>query len=227
MKPLIPQPMKTGLRFLLKPFRGNGIPSWMNIDFLKKEGLSERLKAGVSSLHFPTHAQQKIYDVLYTGWGTNVAQEVGERFSANFSSENRYPFFDRRLVEFSIALPVEQRWGDEGPKTILRRAMKGILPESIENRKNKADFTCIFDQELIQRQVTKLNELFRSSTLADLGIVHKDRLQDLLEDYRRASPTNGISNNIGVVIWLELWSRSQWTNLRKEEKDDPAKRLKS
>jgi asparagine synthase (glutamine-hydrolysing) len=227
MKPLIPRPMKTGLRFLLKPFRGNGIPSWMNIDYLKKEGLSERLKTRVPSPRFPTHAQQKIYEVLYYGWGTNVAQEGAERFSAIFSSENRYPFFDRRLVEFSIALPVEQRWRNEVSKAILRRAMEGILPESVKNRKDKADFTFIFDHELKERQVTKLYELFRSSTLADLGIVHKDRLQELLEDYRHASPSNGIINNIIVIVWLELWSRSQWTDLRKEEVDDPAKRFKN
>ena len=227
MKPLIPRPMKTGLRFLLKPFRGNGIPSWMNVDYLKKEGLSERLKTGIPSPRFPTHAQQKIYESLYYGWGTNVAQEDGERFSAIFSSENRYPFFDRRLVEFSIALPVEQRWNNEGPKAILRRAMEGILPESIKNRKDKADFTSIFDHELKKRQANKLYALFQSSTLADLGIVHKDRLQELLENYRQASPSYGIINDIIVIVWLELWFRSQWTNLRKEETDDPAKRFKN
>jgi asparagine synthase (glutamine-hydrolysing) len=227
MKPLIPRPMKKGLKFLLKPFRGNGIPSWINIDYLKKEGLSERLKPGVPSLRFPTHAQQKIYDVLYYGWGTNVAQDIGERFSAIFSSENRCPFLDRRLVEFSIALPVGQRWGNEGPKAILRRAMEGILPESIKNRKDKADFTFIFDHELKERQANKLYELFRSSTLADLGIIQKDGLQEFLENYRHASPLNGIINVISVVVWLELWFRSQWPNLRREETDDSTKRLKS
>jgi asparagine synthase (glutamine-hydrolysing) len=223
MKPLIPRPMKTGLRFLLRPFQGNGIPSWMNADYLKKEGLNERLEKKMSSPRFPTHTQQKIYEVIYYGWGTNVAQEEGERFSAIFSSENRYPFFDRRLVEFSIALPSEQRWNKEGSKAILRRAMDGVLPESVKNRKDKADFTFILDHELKKRQASKLYELFRSSTLAHLGIVHKDRLQELLENYRQASPTNGIINFISVVVWLELWYRSQWTNLRKEETDDPAK----
>jgi hypothetical protein len=105
--------------------------------------------------------------------------------------------------------------------------MEGILPESIKNRKDKADFTSISDHELKERQVNKLNALFQTSLLADLGIVHKDRLQELLEDYRRASPSYGIIDNIIVIVWLELWHRSQWTNLRKEEKDDPAKRLKS
>jgi len=227
MKPLIPLPMKTGLRFLLKPFRGSGIPSWMNVDYLKKEGLNGRLKTRIPSLRFPTHTQQKIYESLYYGWGANVAQEDGERFSAIFSSENRYPFFDRRLVEFSIALPGEQRWSNEGPKAILRHAMEGILPESIKNRKDKADFIFILDHELKKRQVNKLYALFQSSTLADLGIVHKDRLQELLENYRQASPSYGIINDIIVIVWLELWSRSQWTNLRKEETDDPAKRFKN
>jgi asparagine synthase (glutamine-hydrolysing) len=227
MKPLIPRPMKTGLKFLLKPFRGNGIPSWVNVDFLKKEGLNERLTTWVPSLRFPTHAQQKIYESLYYGWGTNVAQEVGEKFSAIFSSENRYPFFDRRLVEFSIALPEEQRWSNERPKAILRRAMEGILPESIKNRKDKADFNFILDHELKERQREKLNELFRSSILADLGIVHRDRLQELLKNYRQASSSYGITNKISVIVWLELWFHNQRTNLRREDTHDSTKRFKN
>ena len=227
MKPLIPRPIKTGVKFLLKPFRGNGIPSWVNVDYLKKEGLNKRLKTRIPSPRFPTHTQQKIYGVLFYGWGANVAQEFGERFSANFSSENRYPFFDRRLVEFSIALPVEQRWNKEGPKAILRCAMKGILPESVKNRKDKANFTFILDHELKKRQANKLYELFRSPILAHLGIVHKERLQELLKNYRQTSPTYDNVNNMVVMIWLELWSRSQWIKLRKEETDDPAKRFKN
>jgi len=227
MIPLIPRPMKTGLRFLLKPFRGNGIPSWMNVDYLKKEGLNKRLKTRIPSPRFPTHAQQKIYEVLYYGWGANVAQEIDERFSANFSSENRYPFFDRRLVEFSIALPEEQRWSNEGPKAVLRRAMEGILPESIKNRKYKTDFTSISDHELKDRQMNKLYTLFQTSNLADLGIVNKARLQELLENFRQASSPYGIINKLIVIICLELWSRTQWTNLRKEETDDPEKGFKN
>jgi len=227
IKPLIPRPIKTGLRFLFKPFRGSGIPSWINIDYLKKEGLNKRLKTVIPSPRFSTYAQQRIYEVLYFGWSTNVAQEIDERFTTHFSLENRHPFFDRRLVEFSIALPVEQRWSKEGPKAILRCAMEGILPESVKNRKDKADFTLIFDHELKKRQINKLYELFRSPTLAHLGIVHQDRLQELLENYRHASAMNGILNEVGVVVWLELWARSQWTDLRKEEINDPTTRLKS
>lgn len=227
MKPLIPRPIKTCLRFLLKPFRGNGIPSWMNVDYLKKEGLNKQWKTRIPSPCFPTHAQQKIYEVLYYGWGANVAQEIDERFSAIFSSENRYPFFDRRLVEFSIALPEKQRWSNEGPKAVLRRAMGGILPESIKKRKDKTDFTSISNHELKDRQVSKLYALFQTSNLADLGIVHKSKLQELLENYRQASSPYGIINKLMIIICLELWSRSQWKNLRKEETDGQPERFKN
>jgi asparagine synthase (glutamine-hydrolysing) len=226
MKPLIPRPIKTSIKVFLKPFRGGGIPFWVNADYLKKEDLYKRLKTKTPSLRFPTHTQQKIYEVLQYGWATNVAQEDGERFSANFSSENRYPFFDRHLVEFFIALPIEQRWGHEGPKSILRRAMEEILPESVKNRKDKADFTSIIDYELKKRQSNKLYELFRSPTLAHLGLVHKDKLQELLEVYRHASPMNGILNDVGIVVWLELWFRSQWSDLRKEEINDSTEKFK-
>jgi asparagine synthase (glutamine-hydrolysing) len=63
-----------------------------------------------------------------------------DRNSMHHSIESRVPFLDYRLVEFAFRLPDEWKIRDVTTKYILRACMKGILPESIRNRKDKIGF---------------------------------------------------------------------------------------
>lgn len=56
-------------------------------------------------------------------------------FSAN-QVEQRFPFFDKRLVEFCLAVPAEQHSYDMN-RRLIRRAMDGLLPDAIRLRNNK------------------------------------------------------------------------------------------
>jgi asparagine synthase (glutamine-hydrolysing) len=70
--------------------------------------------------------------------------EVEDRTAAGFGLEERHPFLDRRIAEFALAIPEEQRWRGRYPKYVLRQAMKGLLPERIRTRTTKADFSHVF-----------------------------------------------------------------------------------
>jgi len=48
--------------------------------------------------------------------------------------ETRVPFTDHRLVEYVWNIPFDMMKIDDKPKGILRRAVKGILPQDILNR---------------------------------------------------------------------------------------------
>lgn len=60
-----------------------------------------------------------------------------DRGSMQHSIEIRMPFMDYRLVSYVFALPQESKIGGGYTKKILRDSMKGIMPESIRNRKLK------------------------------------------------------------------------------------------
>jgi asparagine synthase (glutamine-hydrolysing) len=51
------------------------------------------------------------------------------------------PFLDHRLVEFAIALGDRHKIVGGDTKRVLRRAMGGILPEMVCNRRDKLGFT--------------------------------------------------------------------------------------
>ena len=67
--------------------------------------------------------------------------EMEERSASWFAIESRHPFDDRRVVEFGLALPEEQRWRGDQRKFILRQAMGGYLPKSVSQRLTKAEFS--------------------------------------------------------------------------------------
>ncbi|MDT7856633.1 lasso peptide isopeptide bond-forming cyclase [Rubrivirga sp. S365] len=58
--------------------------------------------------------------------------------------EVAHPFFDRRLVEYSLALPADQKLRDGWTRYVLRRAMDDVLPESVAWRVGKANFAPAF-----------------------------------------------------------------------------------
>lgn len=69
------------------------------------------------------------------------AFEVLDKAAANFGVEPRYPFWDKPLVEFCLALPGEEKLKDGFGRHVLRRAMQGVLPPAVQWRRDKIDFT--------------------------------------------------------------------------------------
>ena len=63
-----------------------------------------------------------------------------DKNSMAFSRETRLPFLDYRLVELIYSLPVELKIDKAVTKKIMRKAMKGNVPEKIRNRHDKVGF---------------------------------------------------------------------------------------
>jgi asparagine synthase (glutamine-hydrolysing) len=65
----------------------------------------------------------------------------GDRNAMAFSLENRVPFLTRSIVEFVFSLPPEYLVAPDGTsKSILRAAMRGIVPDPILERRDKIAF---------------------------------------------------------------------------------------
>lgn len=77
-----------------------------------------------------------------------LALEMMDKCASAFGVEPRYPFLDRRLMEFCVALPEEQKFADGWPRILLRRAMAGILPERVRWRSDKANLSPNFHRQL-------------------------------------------------------------------------------
>jgi asparagine synthase (glutamine-hydrolysing) len=78
-----------------------------------------------------------------------TAFEVMHRAGTVAGIEPRYPFYDKALVEFSLALPSEVKLRDGVCRWVMTEAMKDVLPEIIRTRNNKARFDDEMREQLV------------------------------------------------------------------------------
>jgi len=72
--------------------------------------------------------------------------------TAQVGIEYRHPMLSRKFIEFSAATPEHIRWRGGTTKYVHRQAMKGILPDSIVERQDKAHFSQTFVPHLSDMQ---------------------------------------------------------------------------
>ena len=73
---------------------------------------------------------------------------MNDRASAASGLENRCPFLDHRLVEFAFSMPPELKIREYETKSVLRRALRGVVPDPILDRKDKKGLVVPFKQWL-------------------------------------------------------------------------------
>ena len=135
--------------------------------------------------------------------------EILDRASAAAGVESRYPFWDKRLVEFCLALPAEQKLQNGTGRLILRRAMEGALPASVQWRRDKFDFS----PPLVRGMLAHHRDLMESIVYGDLGDVGRyvnlpvvssayERIQEHREK-ARSDDLNAVWRTTVLAAWLQ------------------------
>ena len=76
------------------------------------------------------------------GDGLSALLRHGDRNSMRWSIESRVPFLTTDLAEYLLALPEDFLISQAGEtKHVFRRAMRGIVPDSILDRRDKIGFS--------------------------------------------------------------------------------------
>jgi asparagine synthase (glutamine-hydrolysing) len=87
------------------------------------------------------------------------ALEAMDHAAAAFGVEPRYPFFDRRVVEFSLATPSDQKFRDGWSRSLIRRGIGDRLPETVRWRLDKGDYGATFDRKLRELDGVRLRRV--------------------------------------------------------------------
>lgn len=166
IKPLIPNWVLNKRRDI----RGDKKSKWVansiiNPDFARRIEIDKRISSFLDDNHLSGRsAWEEHWCNLKTGT-ISLSLELLDKISSSFSIESRYPFFDRRLIEFCLALPASQKLNEGWTRIIQRRAMAGSIPDDVCWRTSKADFNHNFslalqhyDREIIERIVYSLPE---------------------------------------------------------------------
>ena len=140
------------------------------------------------------------------------ALEMADKATAAFGVEARYPFFDRRLIEFCLALPAEQKMGAGWNRLIFRRAMEGVLPPEIQWRGSKGNLSPNFQRRLLDLDGALLERVAAGDTQATRSYLDQGSLRRALDEYRADPMAAGGKNSIqlftaaNLALWLEQTS---------------------
>jgi asparagine synthase (glutamine-hydrolysing) len=117
--------------------------------------------------------------------------------------ERRYPFLDRDLLEFLFAIPREQLVRPGERRSLMRRALRGIVPDEILDRKRKA-FRARSSLAALTSERETLEDLTTGMRLDSLGIVREVKFREALETARRGGE---LSAQLLRALALEIWLR--------------------
>jgi asparagine synthase (glutamine-hydrolysing) len=126
--------------------------------------------------------------------------------AAAFNIELRYPFFDKRLVEYCLALPPEQKLFNGWNRIILRRAMQGILPDKVQWRGSKSDLSYGFNHNLFQHAYHLLHPLIFEKPDIISPYLNVGQLRNL---YNAFMENHGKPTNAGLTLYKSAML-SQW-----------------
>ena len=128
----------------------------------------------------------------------------------SFGLDARFPFFDRRLIEFCVALPAEQKFRDGWTRRVMRNAMQGVLPEEIRLRADKGNLLPAFHRGMRSDDAALLRSIDFSK--ADEGI-DVDLLMRMREDYLGADAA--ADGDTDPMLLLRCATLAVWMDERK------------
>ena len=186
-----------------------GPPRWVEPEFSRRVQLAERLRQESDGRDFSSFAQADLCQFLTSGW-ESLFIETAERSGFSIGLEQRHPFYDRRIVEFALALPEEQRWRQNQAKFVLRQAMRRLLPDTVRQRRDKADWSHVTAEALHAQGGERF---FDSLAVASLGWVDGKRVcamyRQMAEDYLRGDEhyTRHLWP-LWMIFGTELWFKT-------------------
>ena len=203
------------LQYLIKPM----LPKWLKSIIKtmlrrsdKKALICHRLKTLASEVEkiersslYKYEEINKLYGPFYTMWFEDNPTKIAGLYDVEVS----FPFFDTKLIEFSMTLPPEfkgigSKYIDK--KIILREAMKGILPEKIRTRANKSEFSesILFQVNFIKN----IEELLKNALIVEFGLIMQDEIDEALSNFNNKNDEINNANKLWELVHLEMFLKT-------------------
>lgn len=202
VNPLVPKWILQA-RHQIKQRRGSRDSAWYlstgdNQSWHSPYSLPKREFASIAAWQQACWIGDPLLSLYLDGWWDPLGSHAQLEF--------RHPFFDVRMIEFMQQLPAEEKFWRGLSKIVLRQGMKGILPESIRNRTNKAEFSPIVGLALRAMEIDS-----KALALGQMGFVESSRVEALTARYRSEKSAQWL-----VSIWrlarLEAWYKRHFAS---------------
>ena len=133
----------------------------------------------------------------------------GDRNSMAHSREVRLPFCDHRLAELVLSLPPQYLMGEAQTKRLLRRAMRGIVPDGILSRWGKQGFLPPQDAWFREALLAPVKDLFHDPVFSNRGWWNVKWWRNAVRRFE-----NGESH-LAWVLWRPFIAEAWWEHFVK------------
>jgi asparagine synthase (glutamine-hydrolysing) len=129
-----------------------------------------------------------------------------DKITMSTSVEARVPFLSHRLVEFTMDIPMEWKTRYGTPKYLLKKAVEGIIPRDIIDRK-KMGFGAPMSQWLNSVFGERARHAVLDSALMKRGFFNRDYIAGLFRDHHsgRRDTSLAIWTLFNLTAWYEYW----------------------
>jgi asparagine synthase (glutamine-hydrolysing) len=205
LRPGLVEPLMHDLRLATGRARVS-LPSWLDRGFAEQSGLIDRLRDDQR----PRVVGRRPEHVAGLAGSVGRAITWRNRHFSRLGVDLRCPLMDTRVIDFLHSLPVTDVHAACEDRVILRRAMAGLLPDSLRTRTAKAVFLPYMEHGLRTHGEAML-EAFRAPLLADLGAVDAGRLTAAAQAFLGGSRKG---YDLWMPLTLERWLRRHGDELR-------------
>jgi asparagine synthase (glutamine-hydrolysing) len=145
--------------------------------------------------------------------------EWNNKAGALYGLTPAFPFLDRDLLAYLMAVPGDAQNRGGVPRALLRDAMRGVLPDQVRERTWKADFT-----EVVNDSMDRDKAVVRETMTADCLGVRRGYFDAgrLLPEVARLSASLRGADNVnsweladlyGFEVWLQVFWNTSRANL--------------
>jgi asparagine synthase (glutamine-hydrolysing) len=177
------------------------------------------LSADLRALADVSHDEWRLWPRVFDDWLSNVLYwelvrtrlpallRYEDRLSMAFSIESRVPFLDHRLVELAFALPDVARRHAGWSKYGLRRALDGLLPESVVWRRDKKGFPTPVGRWLRDTRGAAALDVLRDPSRRTAGLFPQAAVDGFVADHvsGRVDRSWQLWRALSTELWLDAF----------------------
>lgn len=181
-------------------------PDMLTLDFIARTGLAKRLLPRDErnwGVPFHRYLRLSLLTMPIPGLGDSAFRFLSNGYGIEFLQ----PYWDRRLVEFLLAIPADRIGTPPLYKGILHRSLRDILPPPVLERPDKTGLIPLAITGIWKKEWERVRQILTRPRILETGWIRQDWLREIISD-PGADPDK--LHPLWKSVTLELWLRQYW-----------------
>ena len=189
---------------------GPMIPEWLDERFAREQSVTQRIRHLIPDRDCHKKSLRLEYRYLRESNSCQAVQIV----YCPLNIEIRQPFFDKRLVEYVMGVPMHHRITVDAKgrivrKLLIRNGMKGILPDMIRNRLSQPNLGRHAMKGLKRALPELIMQLDQDAVeVVKRGYINRERFREVLSRWILGdwAKIGNVVNTLSLELWLRRYT---------------------